>query len=227
VYRLGAVDPGMSVIAAAVHPGFMLRAKSSLKMREWFKNLIPNGKTLPGLLTEYAVGLQERLSWLNPAPNTTVTTSSSNGATEDDSALDDLLGPGAEVDYAHRVSQELSQYHNSIVQYRGHSPLDFWRVHAKELPILADVAKSCLVIPASSGMVERAFSTSNWLARKRRSRLVHRNLRTLMILRHATHGKLTMDDDIVDDEESIDDSNGLPDDERLAAADTNPQSAGE
>lgn len=48
-----------------------------------------------------------------------------------------------------------------------------------------------------------------------------------MILRHATHGKLTMDDDIVDDEESIDDSNGLPDDERLAAADTNPQSAGE
>lgn len=29
VYRLGAVDPGMSVIAAAVHPGFMLRAKSS------------------------------------------------------------------------------------------------------------------------------------------------------------------------------------------------------
>lgn len=53
------------------------------------------------------------------------------------------------------------------------------------------------------------------------------NLRTLMILRHAAHGRLTMDHEIVDDEECVDDSNGLPGEEDLAAADATSPSAAE
>jgi hypothetical protein len=50
-------------------------------------------------------------------------------------------------------------------------PLQWWKSHQTTFPVLSEIAKKFLAIPASQATTERAFSTSGNIITKRRSRL--------------------------------------------------------
>lgn len=62
-------------------------------------------------------------------------------------------------------------------------PMDFWRLHAKKLPLLARVARKYLAIPASSAAVERMFSYTGNRVGKNFTRMSDEMLLNLMLVR--------------------------------------------
>lgn len=61
-------------------------------------------------------------------------------------------------------------------------PLDWWRAHVEEMPMLSKVAKKYLCIPATSAPSERVFSTSGHILSPQRSRLSTENVNMLTFL---------------------------------------------
>ena len=62
-------------------------------------------------------------------------------------------------------------------------PLDYWARKSLEFPILSQVARKFLAIPATSARIERVFSIAGKILRTDRSRLLPRNLETLLYLK--------------------------------------------
>ncbi|KAI2645902.1 E3 SUMO-protein ligase ZBED1 [Labeo rohita] len=67
---------------------------------------------------------------------------------------------------------------DEVLKYRSMVPLpltenalDWWKSHETELPILANLARSCLCIPATSVASERVFSTAGDIVSSQRSSL--------------------------------------------------------
>ncbi|XP_053085062.1 E3 SUMO-protein ligase ZBED1 [Pangasianodon hypophthalmus] len=75
-----------------------------------------------------------------------------------------------------RSASEVSR--EEVLKYRSmaplpltESPLDWWKSHETELPILANLARSYLCIPATSVASERVFSTAGDIVSSQRSSL--------------------------------------------------------
>jgi len=67
---------------------------------------------------------------------------------------------------------------DEVLKYRSMAPLplsenalDWWKSHETELPILANLARSYLCIPATSVASERVFSTTGGIVSSQRSSL--------------------------------------------------------
>ncbi|CAF1508392.1 unnamed protein product [Adineta ricciae] len=63
------------------------------------------------------------------------------------------------------------------------NPLDFWRNHRMEFPILAKVSRQVFSIPATSAAVERTFSAGGNVVTKRRTNIKPEQLNNVLFLR--------------------------------------------
>jgi len=66
---------------------------------------------------------------------------------------------------------------------RPNDPLKWWREHCKHMPLLSEVARKVLCIPATSASSERLFSTAGLTVTDKRSRLTGANVGRLVFLR--------------------------------------------
>ena len=64
-----------------------------------------------------------------------------------------------------------------------YTTLQFWSMQSGKLPILASFARRFLATPGTSVPSESAFSTSSYLGRKERSRLIPENLSITVFLK--------------------------------------------
>ncbi|KAL7632170.1 UNVERIFIED_CONTAM: hypothetical protein RMT77_010628 [Armadillidium vulgare] len=62
------------------------------------------------------------------------------------------------------------------------NPLEFWKKHTNLFPILSDVAKTFLAIPATSVESERMFSKAGDLISDRRTRLSSKNVEKIIFV---------------------------------------------
>ena len=86
------------------------------------------------------------------------------------------------------LNEEIRNYRLLASQYvtmndNEGATLRFWKMHAEKLPILATFARRFLATPGTSVPAESAFSTSNYIGRKERSRLTPENLSTIVFLK--------------------------------------------
>ncbi|CAF1430901.1 unnamed protein product [Adineta steineri] len=65
------------------------------------------------------------------------------------------------------------------------NPLDFWKNHKVEFPVLAKVACQVFSVPATSACVERSFSTAGNIATKRRTNIKPTQLNNVLFLRSS------------------------------------------
>ena len=85
---------------------------------------------------------------------------------------EDFAAPGALVDIAQQVDNQLSMYDLVPLQRdMDCGPLSFWKDHAQEMPYLAAVAQHVFSVPASTVVVERLFSAAGRAVTRRRPRL--------------------------------------------------------
>lgn len=66
---------------------------------------------------------------------------------------------------------EVLKYRSMVPLTLTENALDWWKSHETELPILANLARSCLCIPATSVASERVFSTAGDIVSSQRSSL--------------------------------------------------------
>lgn len=65
------------------------------------------------------------------------------------------------------------------------NPLDFWKNHQMEFPILAKVARQIFSIPATTASVERSFSVAGNIVTKRRTNIKPTQLNDVLFLRSS------------------------------------------
>ncbi|CAF4974341.1 unnamed protein product, partial [Rotaria sp. Silwood1] len=70
------------------------------------------------------------------------------------------------------------------------NPFTFWRNHKDDLSFLAQIAKSVLVIPASSAESERHFSIAGQIVTELRSLLDPNYVEALVVLKEAYINKM-------------------------------------
>ena len=91
-------------------------------------------------------------------------------------ALDQLFGETYEVrpsrSSREKVSEEIMRYRERILLPLNGNPLEWWRAQ-RDLPLLSDIAKRYLCIPATSVAAERVFSTARDIVSSQRSVLRH------------------------------------------------------
>ena len=75
------------------------------------------------------------------------------------------------------------KYESFSVAPRESSVLYWWKKHATLLPILAKIARSILVIPASSAKSERVFSTGGNTVAVKRTRLNPLRVEHLIVIK--------------------------------------------
>jgi len=105
-----------------------------------------------------------------------------------ESILEALFGNENEAAEAPQVNvlnqeNEVSNYLNEARLSLNANPLVFWRANAKKYPLLSKIARKVLSVPASSGSIERAFSTAGAISRTRRSKMSMSCLESLLITR--------------------------------------------
>ena len=89
-----------------------------------------------------------------------------------------------------KVNDEMERYFDLTPEPPLSEPLCFWKKQAERFPTLAKLAKIYLSMPASSGAVERLFSTAGALARSRRARLTISNMEKSLCVRQHLMNKL-------------------------------------
>ncbi|XP_049519179.1 zinc finger BED domain-containing protein 4-like [Dermacentor silvarum] len=108
------------------------------------------------------------------------------GDARDPYALLDVVCPTA-----HHEQSELDRYLSSTST--ADDVLAYWHKHGETFPRLAKLAVVCLGVPASSGAVERLFSTAGALQRARRASLAPRTVEQLVLvsehIRKGSSGK--------------------------------------
>ena len=78
------------------------------------------------------------------------------------------------------VEDELNVYLKKKIK-DTYNVLEFWKT-ADDVPLLKQLAKQILSIPASSATSERVFSTSGRILEERRSRLLSKNVDKILFL---------------------------------------------
>ena len=91
------------------------------------------------------------------------------------------LAPGPEMPAAElSEAQKYLETGFSMTLVSGKDILDFWRMHEKEYPYLAKMARQYLGCPASSASVERIFSVAGQFFDDLRRKLDDKKLEELM-----------------------------------------------
>lgn len=101
------------------------------------------------------------------------------------------LGRHESSNSAHKrstLTEEIRIYRSIVSKYakineNDDTALRFWATHAERLPLLASLARRFLATPGTSVPSESAFSISNYLGRKERSRLSPENLAISVFLK--------------------------------------------
>ncbi|XP_077434540.1 E3 SUMO-protein ligase ZBED1-like isoform X2 [Vanacampus margaritifer] len=104
--------------------------------------------------------------------------SSDSSSSEDDEEEDEQLSQA--------VQKEVLQYFGEQPLSKKENPLPWWRQNAARYPTLAKLAKSFLVIPATSTPSERLFSAAGNIPSKRRAGLGSEQVDMLTFL-HCNH----------------------------------------
>ena len=80
-------------------------------------------------------------------------------------------------DNGSEVKKEMAQYEIFSLAPKEVNILHWWRDHERVLPLLSQIAKKVLTIPASSSKSERIFSTGGNFVTKKRNKLAPKKLR--------------------------------------------------
>ncbi|TFY51128.1 hypothetical protein EVJ58_g10725 [Rhodofomes roseus] len=161
-YYAKAKECQYNVIATMCHP--CLRSK-------WFKKLGSLEKVKAEALFEHVFHEYEKKQ-----PKKTDNQKQSQTAEVPDLFLDRLAAVSddseGELPVADPKSSEIARWLR-FEGGKGHSyrPLDWWREHAQEFPVIAAMARDFLAIPGASVSVERLFSASRHLCADTRSSL--------------------------------------------------------
>ena len=94
--------------------------------------------------------------------------------TYSDKAKDSLRTP---------IEKDLDKYEQYSLAPSDVDILQWWKKHEEVLPILSQIAKQVLSIPASSAKSERVFSTGGNIVTKKRNRLNPKLVETLIIIK--------------------------------------------
>ena len=94
--------------------------------------------------------------------------------------LDKCLTEKGEYSDCDVVEDELNVYLKKKIK-DTYNVLEFWKT-ADDVPLLKQLAKQILSIPASSATSERVFSTSGRILEERRSRLLSKNVDKILFL---------------------------------------------
>lgn len=87
-----------------------------------------------------------------------------------------------EVDISLRSStQEIFAYQNEVFD-KNEDVLNWWKTNGARFPLMAQLARKCFSIPASSASSERSFSTAGRIIEKRRTNLKGSSVDSLMFL---------------------------------------------
>lgn len=65
------------------------------------------------------------------------------------------------------------------------SPLEFWRKHQEQFPVLSKIAVECLTMPATSASVERLFSVAKCTSGNYRNQLTIQNVENLLLCQQS------------------------------------------
>ena len=89
---------------------------------------------------------------------------------------------GVQVRGSTLLQKEWVVYNELANSSKGENPLTFWSKHAKQLPIIARIARRILCVPVTSSQVERLFSASGRICTFDRARLKPANVDILTSL---------------------------------------------
>ena len=81
------------------------------------------------------------------------------------------------------IQKDLDRYESYSLADSNVDILEWWRTHENTLPILSQIAKQVLTIPASSAKSERVFSTGGNIVTKKRNRLNPELVETLILIK--------------------------------------------
>lgn len=114
------------------------------------------------------------------------------------------------------VQEELDDYLRQEIIKDTDDPLKYWEMHSERYPRLSTLARIFLIIPATSGSVERVFSVAAAIARDRRARITAENLEKVLCIRQyflneSTQGITNDEDEELDIEYQDDDDDEEPD----------------
>ena len=77
----------------------------------------------------------------------------------------------------------MDKYESFSIPSKTISVLAWWKLHCKILPILANIARSVLAIPASSAKSERVFSTGGNIVTVKRTRMRPKKVEQLIVIK--------------------------------------------
>ena len=93
---------------------------------------------------------------------------------------------------------EMNRYESYSYASKDENILKWWKQHENILPLLSNIAKTVLAIPASSAKSERVFSTGGNVVTKKRNRLAPKKVEKLIIT--AENGKHVEDEEDIEGE---------------------------
>lgn len=80
------------------------------------------------------------------------------------------------------IRKEMDRYESFALASKETRVLDWWKKMANALPILSEMARSVLAIPASSAKSERAFSKGGNVVTRKRTRLNPRKVEKIVVI---------------------------------------------
>jgi adenylate kinase len=96
------------------------------------------------------------------------------------------------------LKKEMNRYESYSYASKEENVLKWWKRHENILPLLSNIAKKVLAIPASSAKSERVFSTGGNVVTKKRNRLAPKKVEELIII--AENGKHVEDEEDIEGE---------------------------
>ncbi|KAL7829121.1 hypothetical protein SRHO_G00327550 [Serrasalmus rhombeus] len=103
-------------------------------------------------------------------------------------ALEDLLGNSFSTEpegsnSSKQAEREVENYRKEASIPLSGCPLKWWQEHCSRYPLLSQLAKACLSVPATSVPSERIFSTAGDVVNAQRSQLLPENVDMLIFLK--------------------------------------------
>lgn len=89
----------------------------------------------------------------------------------------------SEVPVISSEKSEIEMYLGEALAPSSSDPLVFWKNNCNRFPVLSNIARKMLAIPASSAGVERVFSVTGCISRARRSKINAENVSRLLMVR--------------------------------------------
>lgn len=124
---------------------------------------------------------------LSPLPVVSMNPASTDTGTSNDSMFN-LLDEAIETQRPER--NELKDYLEEFLSNSNVEVLDYWRDNGHRFPIISEMARKYLGIPATSAGIERVFSITGAIARSRRANISVKHLCNVLLLRQHKQNDL-------------------------------------